>query len=95
MFQLAQTDNGQITGVCSTISVDAQGKLNPSQNSMTGVIDNDQVTLTVHQCIWLGSSFGGTVRGDSGVHLQVVESNGTVQSKSFQARFTIRLQEIC
>jgi hypothetical protein len=82
MFQLTQTDNGQIAGVFNTIIVNTQGKLNSGQGSITGVVDQHQITLTVHSFLF-GNTFGGTIRGNS-IHLQLITSNGSVESEIFK-----------
>jgi hypothetical protein len=81
MLQLTQTDNGQITGVCTRVELKAEGQIDSNQLSIIGVVDSGQIMLTLHGGFaGLGSaSLAGTVRGGS-IALQGVDANGTMGS---------------
>jgi hypothetical protein len=47
MLQLAQTDNGQLSGVFTSVQLKPEGNITSDQTPVTGVIDADQLTLSV------------------------------------------------
>lgn len=82
MLQLTQTDQGQITGVLSSMEVDTEGKLTAEQASVTGgAVDADQLTLTLNPGL-LGANIAGTIKGDT-IELQTVGPNGDLFSCVF------------
>jgi hypothetical protein len=46
MLQLIETDNGQISGVFSSIEVQTEGNFTSEQKPLTGAVDAGQLTLT-------------------------------------------------
>lgn len=84
MLQLTQTDNGQISGVLSNVELNAEGKLSSEQALVTGVIDADQLTLTVHSTLSFlpGTTLAGAVNGKT-IKIQVVQEKGNVSSWTF------------
>lgn len=81
MLQLTESGGGQLSGVLSSVTLHDNGKVNAEQMSITGVVDGDQITLTVHSFL-SGSSLGGTIRGNT-IQLQTVDSKGNVSSSVF------------
>lgn len=84
MLQLTQTDNGQISGVFSSVSLSGSGQISSDQSSITGEIDADQLTLNPASS--LAQFFGaggiaGQVRANA-ITLQTV-ANGVVSSTVF------------
>lgn len=62
MLQLTQTDNGQITGVFDSLTMKQPGRLSSDHGYLTGVVDRDQIILTVHGFLGFNNSIGGTIR---------------------------------
>jgi hypothetical protein len=81
MLQMTQTENGQITGVVSSVEVDADGEVKSDQGSLSGAFDSGQITLTFHPGLF-ASSFAGSASGTT-VHLEAVGSKGEVLSWTF------------
>jgi hypothetical protein len=46
MFQLVQTDHGQISGTFSFVHLNSQGKVESAQEVISGAVDRGQLTLT-------------------------------------------------
>jgi hypothetical protein len=85
MLQLAQTDNGQLSGVLTSVRLKAEGSIASDETPVTGVIDADQLTLSVRSGLlqFLGAgSLAGTVKGNT-IRLQAVDSKGNVSSEIF------------
>ena len=85
MLQLTQTDNGQISGVLSFVGLKPEGNITSGQNSVTGVVDAEQLTLSVRSGLLPvlgGASFAGTIMGST-VQLQIIDSKGNVTSDVF------------
>jgi hypothetical protein len=55
------------------------GSLSSEHESLTGVVDRDQITLTVHGFLGFSANTGGTIHGNT-IQLQTLEPNGTLQS---------------
>jgi hypothetical protein len=47
MLQLTQTDNGQLSGVVTSVQLKAEGNISSDQTPVTGAIDADQLMLSV------------------------------------------------
>ena len=85
MLSLTQSDNQHFSGVLSYVEVDTQGHLKSEQVSVTGVIDADQLTLTLNSFlspIFGGKNLSGTLKGNS-LALQEVGSQGRISSWAF------------
>jgi hypothetical protein len=85
MLQLAQTDNGQLSGVFTSVQLKPEGNITSDQTPVTGVIDADQLMLSVRSGLlqFLGAgSVAGTIRGNT-IQLQPVDSKGNVASLIF------------
>jgi hypothetical protein len=85
MLQLAQTDNGQLSGVFTSVQLKPEGNITSDQTPVTGVIDADQLTLSVRSGLlqFLGAgSVAGTIRGNT-IQLQTVDSKGNVAPSVF------------
>ncbi len=85
MLQLTQTDNGQISGVLSGVELKPEGNITSEQGSVTGVVDADQLTLSVRSgplSFLGGTTIAGTVKG-SAIQLQIIDSKGNVTSDVF------------
>ena len=76
MLRLTQTDNGQLSGVFTSLQLGHKGNITARQSPVTGVIDADQITLDI------GSGMAGTIRGNT-IQLQWVDSKGNVASSVF------------
>lgn len=86
MLQLTQTDNGQLTGVLSSIMLNADGTTKSEQLPITGTVDSGQLTITARSGL-LSSIFGaatlsGAVNGGV-IHLQIRDSHGNLSSEIF------------
>jgi hypothetical protein len=81
MLQLIQTDNGQISGVLSSVEVQPEGKVDSDQNPVTGSIDSDQLTLNIGSFL-LRNTLAGTISGNT-IRLQITDSRGNVTSAVF------------
>jgi hypothetical protein len=78
MLQLTNTKNGQITGVISSISLGAGGRINSEQESITGgTVDSGQLTLTFRS-FRFGPNLAGTISGDT-IQLQELGPNGNLR----------------
>ena len=55
------------------------GNLSSDHESLTGVVDRDQITLTIHGFLGLNMNFGGTIRGST-IQVQMLDPNRAVQS---------------
>jgi hypothetical protein len=85
MLQLAQTDNGQLSGVFTSVRLKPEGSITSDQTPVTGVIDADQLTLSVRSGFlqFFGAgSVAGTIRGNT-IQLQTVDSKGNVAASVF------------
>jgi hypothetical protein len=85
MLQLAQTDNGQLSGVFTSVQLKPEGSITSDQTPVTGVIDADQLTLSVRSGFlqFFGAgSVAGTIRGNT-IQLQTVDSKGNVAASVF------------
>jgi hypothetical protein len=85
MLQLAQTDNGQLSGVFTSVQLKPEGNITSDQTSVTGVIDAAQLTLSVRSDLlqFLGAgSVAGIVRENT-IQLQAVDSKGNVAPSIF------------
>ncbi len=85
MVQLAQTDNGQLSGVLTCVQLKPEGNIISDQTPVTGVVDADQLTLSVRSGLlqFLGAgSVAGTIRGNT-IQLQTVDSKGNVAKAVF------------
>jgi hypothetical protein len=81
MLQLTQTDNGQISGVLSSVEVQPEGNVKSDQRPVTGSIDSDQLTLNIGSFL-LRTNLAGTVSGNM-IRLQMTDSKGNITSAVF------------
>jgi hypothetical protein len=81
MLQLTQTDNGQMTGVLSSVEVQPEGNVKSDQKPVTGSVDSDQLTLNIGSFLFR-TSLAGTVSGNT-IRLQIADSKGSVTSAVF------------
>ncbi len=80
MLQLTQTDNGQLNGAFTLIQLKPEGNVTSNQIPIIGVVNADQLTLSVRSGFlqFLGAgSIAGTIRGNT-IQLQTVDSKGNV-----------------
>jgi hypothetical protein len=85
MLQLAQTDNGQLSGVFTSVQLKPEGSITSDQTPVTGVIDADQLTLSVRSGLlqFFGAgSVAGSIRENT-IQLQTVDSKGNVVPSIF------------
>ena len=85
MLRLTQTDNGQLSGVFTSVQLKPQGNITSDQTPVTGAIDADQLTLSVRSGLlqFLGAgTVAGTIRGNT-IQLQTVDSKGNVATSVF------------
>jgi hypothetical protein len=85
MLQLTETNNGQISGVLSTVELKGDGSVTSEQAPVTGTVDADQLTLNIRSGLLsflFGTSVAGTVKGDI-LRLQTMDSNGNLASHIF------------
>ena len=78
MLQLTQTNNGQISGVLSSVELKEQGNIQSQQTPVTGSVDAGQVTLKLGSFIF-ANTLAGTFNGNT-VRLQITDSKGNVTS---------------
>lgn len=85
MLQLTQTDNGKLNGVFTSVQLQSDGKLTSDQSALTGVVDENQLTLSSSST--LAHFFGAVnVAGSvlaSGIKFQMVDSHGDVLAPLF------------
>jgi len=81
MLQLTQTDNGQISGVLSSVEVKSDGNINSDQRPLTGSVDSDQLTLNIGSFL-ARINLAGTVNGNT-IRLQMTDSKGNITSAVF------------
>lgn len=85
MLQLAQTDNGQLTGVFTSVQLKPEGSITSDRTPVAGVIDADQLTLSVRSGLlqFFGAgTVAGTIRGNT-IQFQMVDSKGNVAALVF------------
>ncbi|MDQ2843772.1 MAG: hypothetical protein M3Y72_22575 [Acidobacteriota bacterium] len=83
MLQLAQTDNGQITGTYSIVQINGSNKVRSDQNSVTGAFDQGQITLSFHGFFGLSATHSGTATANE-LNLQSVGEHGEVFNSVFR-----------
>jgi hypothetical protein len=81
MLQLTQTDNGQISGVLSSVEVQPEGNISSDQRPLTGSVDSDQLTLNIGSFL-ARTNLAGTVNGTT-IRLQMADSKGNITSAVF------------
>jgi hypothetical protein len=81
MLQLTQTDNGQISGVLSSVETQPEGTISSDQRPLTGSVDSDQLTLNIGSFL-ARTNLAGTV-SENTIRLQIADSRGNVTSLSF------------
>lgn len=77
MLQLTQTNNGQISGVFTSIEL-KEGNIDSHQTTVSGVIDTGQLTLKFGSFIF-ANTLAGTFNGNT-IRLQITDSRGNVTS---------------
>ena len=85
MLQLTQTNNGQISGVISSITLKDDGTVKSEQAQVTGAVDADQMTLKFGSELLsfvFGRSLSGTITGST-IKLQIVDSKGNLATCIF------------
>lgn len=85
MLQLTQTDNGQLSGALSSVELKPEGNITSVQDSVTGVVDAEQLTLNVRSVplsFLSGATIAGTVTGSS-IQLQIIDAKGNVTQDVF------------
>jgi hypothetical protein len=78
MLQLTQTDNGQISGVFTSIELKEQGNIDSHQTTVSGAIDTGQLTLKFGSFIF-ANTLAGTFNGNT-IRFQITDSKGNVTS---------------
>jgi len=78
MLQLTQTNNGQISGVFTSIELKEQGNIDPHQTTVIGAIDTGHLTLKLGSFIF-ANTLAGTFNGNT-IRLQITDSKGNVTS---------------
>jgi hypothetical protein len=81
MLQLTQTDNGQISGVLSSVEARPDGNISSDQKPLTGSVDSDQLTLNIGSFL-ARTNLAGTVSGNT-IRLQMTDSKGNITSAVF------------
>ena len=81
MLQLTQTDNGQISGVLSSVEVQPEGNVKSDQRPLAGSVDSDQLTLNIGP-FPLRTTLAGTISGNT-IRLQIADSRGNIISSVF------------
>jgi hypothetical protein len=86
MLQLTQTDNGQLTGVLSSIMLKADGTTKSEQLPITGTFDSGQLTINFRSglisVIFGASTLSGEVTGGA-IHLQIMDASGKLSTETF------------
>jgi hypothetical protein len=78
MLQLTQTNNGQISGVFTSVELKEPGEIKAEQTTVSGSVDAGQVTLKFGSFIF-ANTVAGTFNGNS-IRLQITDSKGNVSS---------------
>lgn len=92
MLQLTQTDNGQITGVFSSIELNSDGKIHSDSAPIaSGAFDDGQLTLNFHPGIF-GTSISGTKRWNT-IRFETVGSSGDISSSEFRRSSSEKFQK--
>src|SRR4051812_47773982 len=77
MLQVTQTDNGQLTGVLSSITLKPDGTIKSEQIPITGTVDSGQLVINFRagllSAIFGASTLSGEVTG-SAIHLQIMDT---------------------
>jgi hypothetical protein len=86
MLQLTQRDNGQLTGVLSSIMLKADGTTKWEQLPITGTVDSGQLMINfasgLLSAIFGASTLSGEVTG-SAIHLHIMDTRGDLSSETF------------
>lgn len=89
LLQLTETNNGQVNGSLSMISLKDDGSVKSEQYPVSGTVDGGQFNLNAKLGDGLlsllpGATFAGTISGNT-IRLQFVDK-GTVNTESLSAR---------
>jgi hypothetical protein len=86
MIQMTQTDNGQLTGVLSSITLKPDGTIKSEQIPITGTVDSGQLVINFRagllSAIFGASTLSGEVT-DSAIHLQIMDTGGKLSTETF------------
>lgn len=86
MLQLTHTDNGQLSGIISSITLKVDGTIKSEQLPITGTADSGQLVITFHAGI-LSALFGAsTLSGEfagGAIHLQIMDASGKLSTETF------------
>lgn len=81
LMHLTQTPDHHLTGTIQYAALTNDGQVSTSTVNVSGVVDGDNLTLTIYSTpLPLGQNFGGTVTG-SGLDFTVPGTGGSAQAK--------------